>query len=103
MGATMAKEQNPFVLAALALVLALTSPAIVALSTKAGAASGIATAIASPLIALSILFAFAFHLRFALGALRAEKRSASILATFAMLVGVSGFIASILLLMGILR
>lgn len=99
----MAKEQNPFVLATLAFVLALTSPAIIALSMKLGAPSTIAMAIASPLIALSILFAFAFHVRFALGALRAEKRPASVVATIAMVVGVTGFIASMLILMGIVR
>jgi hypothetical protein len=88
---------------ALAFALALTSPAIVGLSTKAGAAAGTATAIAAPLVALAILFAFAFHVRFALGALRAEKRSASVLATLAMVVGVAGFLGSILVLMGILR
>jgi hypothetical protein len=103
MDEAMAKEHNPFVLAAFAFVLALTSPAIIALSAKVGATAGTATAIASPLIALSILFAFAFHIRFALGAMRAEKRPASILATLAMVVGVTGFIGSILLLMGILR
>ena len=100
---TAAKEKNPFVLAAIAFVLALTSPGIIAVATKVGGIAGTATAVASPLIALSIMFAFAFHIRFALGALRAEKRPASILATIAMIVGVTGFIASILVLMGILR
>ena len=97
------KDPNPFVLAGLAFVLALTSPGIIAVAAKAGAVSGTATAIASPLIALAILFAFAFHIRFALGALRASIRPASVLATFAILVGVTGFIASMLFLMGILR
>jgi hypothetical protein len=97
------KQQNPFVLATVAFVLALTSPGIIALAAKIGAGAGTATAIAAPLIALSILFAFAFHIRFALGALRAEKPPASILATFAMVVGVTGFIGSMLVLMGILR
>lgn len=97
------KESSPFVLTFGALVLALTTPAIVALATKAGAASGTATSVASPLIALAVLFAFAFHIRFALGALRAEKRSASVLASLSMVVGVTGFVGSMLLLMGIIR
>jgi hypothetical protein len=96
-------DRNPLVLACAALVLAVTSPAIILVASKAGAVAGTVTSVASPLIALSILFAFAFHVRFALGALRAERRSASILASVAMLVGVTGFIASILALMGILR
>jgi hypothetical protein len=96
-------DRNPYVLAGIAFVLALTSPGIIALAAKAGAAFGTATAIASPLIALAILFAFAFHIRFALGALRASIRPASILATFAIFVGVTGFIGSMLVLMGILR
>ena len=95
------KHGNPFALAFLALVLALTTPAIVWLASTVGATSSMTTTIASPLIALSILFAFAFHVRFALGALRAEKKPASILASFAVLVGVTGFIGSILLLVGI--
>ena len=103
MAAMTTKERNPLVLAFAAMVLAVTSPAIIAIAAKVGAVAGTATSIASPLIALAILFAFAFHIRFALGALRAEKRPASILASLAMLIGVSGFIASILVLMGILR
>lgn len=95
--------KSPLGLAAIAFALALTSPAIILLASKAGAIAGTATSIAAPLIALGILFAFAFHIRFALGALRAESRPASLLATFAILVGVSGFITSILVLMGILR
>lgn len=95
--------QSPFAPAFLALVLALTTPAIVWLAKTIAATSSMATTIASPLIALSILFAFAFHVRFALGALRAEKKPASILASFAMLVGVTGFIGSILLLVEIVR
>jgi hypothetical protein len=101
--ATKERERNPLVLAFAALVLAMTSPAILLAASKAGAIAGTATAVASPLIAFAILFAFAFHIRFALGALRAEKRSASILASVAMLLGVTGFITSILVLMGILR
>jgi hypothetical protein len=97
------KQTSPFLLAGAAFVLALTSPVIVAVAAKVGASANTATSVAAPLIALSILFAFAFHIRFALGALRAERRPASIVATFAMLVGVTGFIGSILLLMGILR
>lgn len=100
---TKTKEKNPFVFVAGAFILAVTSPAIVGIATKVGAIAGTATAVASPLIALAILFAFAFHIRFALGALRAENRTASILATLAMFVGVTSFIASILVLMGILR
>lgn len=99
----MKKPTSPFLLAGAACVLALTSPAIVAVAAKVGASANTATSVAAPLIALSILFAFAFHIRFALGALRAERRPASIVATFAMLVGVTGFLGSILVLMGILR
>ena len=103
MAAMATKERNPLVLAFGAMVLALTSPAIIAIAAKAGTIAGTATSVAAPLVALAILFAFAFHVRFALGALRAEQRPASILASLAMFVGVTGFIASLLVLMGILR
>jgi hypothetical protein len=89
-----------------ALVLALTTPLIVAVAAKLGATFGTVTTIASPLIALGILFAFAFHVRFALGALQAAGRAQrvpSILASIAILMGVTGFIGSMLVLMGIVR
>lgn len=100
---TPAREQSPFIHAFAALVLALTTPAIVALASKVGAEHGSAVSVASPVIALAILFAFAFHVRFALGALRAEKKAASVVASIAMMVGVTAFIGSMLVLMGILR
>lgn len=98
---TTAKRSRPFVLAFMALVLALTTPAIVVVATKLAAMSGLVASIAGPLIAFSILCAFAFHVRFALGALEAEKKGPSLLAWLAIFVGVSGFVGAMLVLMGI--
>ena len=52
---------------------------------------------------LAILFAFAFHVRFALGAFHARKPPATALAAIAILIGVSGFVGAMLVLMGIVR
>lgn len=96
-----AKAKNPFVLAFAALVLALTTPAILGVAWKLGAVSNTVTSAAAPVIALAILFAFAFHVRFALGALSARKPPATAVASVAVLVGVSGFVGAMLVLMGL--
>jgi len=95
------KTRSPFVLAFGALVLALTTPAILAVAWKLGAISNTFTSAAAPVIALAILFAFAFHVRFALGAFQARKPPATAVAAIAVLVGVSGFVGAMLVLMGL--
>jgi hypothetical protein len=81
-------------------LLAVSTPTLVFLAAKLGVIARTATAIAAPLIALTVLFAFAFHLRFALGAFAGKNAVAKIVAAIAILVGVTGLLGSVLVLLG---
>lgn len=83
-----------------ALALAVTGPVLVVGGASLGGRLGVAMYVAMPLAALAILSAFAFHVRFALGAFAAQRRVSTALATLALVVGVAGMIGAVAVVLG---
>lgn len=87
--------------AAFALVLALAGPAVAMLAAEVSRRSGALAMVVTPPAALAMIVVFAFHVRFALGAIVSERRTATLLAAFAIVVGVLGFFVGLASALGI--
>lgn len=84
-----------------ALGLALAGPAVAALASELTRRSGALATVVTPPAALAMISVFAFHVRFALGAIESERRAAVLLASLAIVIGVIGFFAGLASMLGV--
>lgn len=84
-----------------ALALAVAGPVLAALAAELVRRVGGLALIVTPPAALAMISVFAFHVRFAIGAIESDRKGAIVVAAIAIPIGVLGFFAGLAIALGL--